>query len=172
MKKSKRFRSIAGVLALGVLAASVISGAALAGSATKSESREKNIVETAIAAGSFKTLVSLVEKAGLADTLATGGKFTVFAPTDAAFAKVPKKTLAALGANPAKLKAVLLYHVAKGELRAERVVKRSSIKTLNGASVQVKVRGRTVKINNARVQKANVDASNGVIHVINRVLIP
>lgn len=172
MKKSMRFRSVAGLLALGVLAASVMSGAAVAGSATKSESREKNIVETAIAAGSFKTLVSLVEQAGLAETLATGGKFTVFAPTDAAFAKVPKKTLDALGANPAKLKAVLLYHVAKGELRAERVVKRSSIKTLNGASLKVKVRGRTVKINNARVQKANVDASNGVIHVINRVLIP
>jgi uncharacterized surface protein with fasciclin (FAS1) repeats len=172
MKKSMRFRSVAGLLALGVLAASVMSGAAVAGSATKSESREKNIVETAIAAGSFKTLVSLVEQAGLAETLASGGKFTVFAPTDAAFAKVPKKTLDALGANPAKLKAVLLYHVAKGELRAERVVKRSSIKTLNGASLKVKVRGRTVKIDNARVQKANVDASNGVIHVINRVLIP
>ncbi len=172
MKKSMRFRGVAGLLALGVLAASVMSGAAAAGSATKSESREKNIVETAIAAGSFKTLVSLLEQAGLAETLATGGKFTVFAPTDAAFAKVPKKTLDALGANPEKLKAVLLYHVAKGELRAERVVKRSSIKTLNGASLKVKVRGQTVKINNASVQKANVDASNGVIHVINRVLIP
>ena len=172
MKKSMRFRSVAGLLALGVLAASVMSGAAAAGSATKSESREKNIVETAIAAGSFKTLVSLLEQAGLAETLATGGKFTVFAPTDAAFAKVPKKTLDALGANPEKLKAVLLYHVAKGELRAERVVKRSSIKTLNGASLKVKVRGQTVKINNASVQEANVDASNGVIHVINRVLIP
>lgn len=172
MKKSMRFRSVAGLLALGVLAASVMSGAAAAGSATKSESREKNIVEKAIAAGSFKTLVSLLEQAGLAETLATGGKFTVFAPTDAAFAKVPKKTLDALGANPEKLKAVLLYHVAKGELRAERVVKRSSIKTLNGAYLKVKVRGQTVKINNASVQKANVDASNGVIHVINRVLIP
>ena len=172
MKKSMRLRSVAGLLALGVLAASVMSGAAAAGSATKSESREKNIVETAIAAGSFKTLVSLLEQAGLAETLATGGKFTVFAPTDAAFAKVPKKTLDALGANPEKLKAVLLYHVAKGELRAERVVKRSSIKTLNGASLKVKVRGQTVKINNASVQEANVDASNGVIHVINRVLIP
>ena len=115
---------------------------------------------------------SLVGQAGLAETLATGGTFTVFAPTDAAFAKVPKKTLATLAANPEQLKAVLLYHVAKGELRAKKVVKRSSIKTLNGARVKVKVRRGSVKVNNARILKTNVDASNGVIHVINRVLIP
>jgi len=155
------------------LAASALGGAALAGGSTETRAQKQgNIVETAVAAGSFDTLVSLVKQAGLADTLATGGTFTVFAPTDAAFAKVPKKTLSALAADPAKLKAVLLYHVAKGELRAKRVVKRSSIKTLNGASVKVKVRRRSVKVNNARVLKTNVDASNGVIHVINRVLIP
>jgi uncharacterized surface protein with fasciclin (FAS1) repeats len=149
-----------------------VSGAAVAGSSNEPRTQSKNIVETAVAAGSFDTLVSLVQQAGLADTLATGGRFTVFAPTDAAFAKVPKKTLSALAADPAKLKAVLLYHVAPGELRAKRVVKRSSIKTLNGARVKVKVRRKTVKVNNARVVKTNVDASNGVIHVINRVLIP
>jgi uncharacterized surface protein with fasciclin (FAS1) repeats len=171
--KSTKFKSRLGiVLALVALAVSVVAGAAVAGSRSGPEPRGKNVVETAIAAGSFKTLVSLVKQAGLADTLASGGKFTVFAPTDAAFAKVPKKTLAALGANPAKLRAVLLYHVVRGELPAQRVVKRSSIKTLNGASLKVKARGMTVKINNARVLKANVDASNGVIHVINRVLIP
>jgi uncharacterized surface protein with fasciclin (FAS1) repeats len=173
--KSTKFKSRLGiVLALVALAVSVVAGAAVAGSRSGPEPRDqgKNVVETAIAAGSFKTLVSLVKQAGLADTLASGGRFTVFAPTDAAFAKVPKKTLAALGANPAKLRAVLLYHVVRGELPAQRVVKRSSIKTLNGASLKVKARGMTVKINNARVLKANVDASNGVIHVINRVLIP
>ena len=85
---------------------------------------------------------------------------------------MPKKTLSALAANPEQLKAVLLYHVAKGELRAKKVVKRSSIKTLNGARVKVKVRRGSVKVNNARILKANVDASNGVIHAINRVLIP
>jgi uncharacterized surface protein with fasciclin (FAS1) repeats len=155
------------------LAASALAGAALATGSTEPRAQSKgNIVETASAAGSFDTLVSLVKQAGLADTLATGGTFTVFAPTDAAFAKVPKRTLAALEADPAKLKAVLLYHVAKGELRAKRVVKRSSIKTLNGASVKVKIRRRSVKVNNARILKTNVDASNGVIHVINRVLIP
>jgi uncharacterized surface protein with fasciclin (FAS1) repeats len=136
------------------------------------KSSEQNIVDTAVAAGSFKTLVSLVGQAGLAETLATGGTFTVFAPTDAAFAKVPKETLDSLAANPEQLKAVLLYHVAKGELRARKVVKRSSIKTLNGARLKVKVKRRSVKVNNARIVKPNVDASNGVIHVINRVLIP
>ena len=161
-------------LALGL----VIAGSALAGSAAardsgdKPRSPSKNIVETAVGAGSFKTLVSLVGQAGLADTLASGGTFTVFAPTDAAFAKVPQETLSALAADPQQLKAVLLYHVAKGELRARKVVKRKSIKTLNGARVKVRVKRRAVKVNNARVVKANVGASNGVIHVIDRVLLP
>jgi uncharacterized surface protein with fasciclin (FAS1) repeats len=154
------------------LATSAVAGTAAARSSSESQAPSKNIVETAVASGNFDTLVSLVQQAGLADTLATGGTFTVFAPTDAAFAKVPKKTLAELAANPEKLKAVLLYHVAKGELRAKRVVKRRSIKTLNGASVKVKVKRRSVKVNNARILTTNVDASNGVIHVINRVLIP
>ena len=166
-------RRLAVALTAAALAASALAGAALATGSTEPRAQSKgNIVETAVAAGRFDTLVSLVEQAGLADTLATGGTFTVFAPTDAAFAKVPKKTLSTLAADPAKLKAVLLYHVAKGELRAKRVVKRSSIKTLNGASVKLKVRRRSVKVNNARILKTNVDASNGVIHVINRVLIP
>ena len=160
---------------LGVLVAAValaIPAVGLAGAKEPATSADgKNIVETAVAAGKFKTLVSLVQQAGLADTLATGGTFTVFAPTDAAFAKVPKSTLAKLAANPDQLKAVLLYHVAKGELRATRVVKRTSIRTLNGERVRVKVRRGTVKVNNARIIKANVGASNGVIHVINRVLI-
>lgn len=167
---SRTSRRIAVALAAAALAASALAGTAAARTAEPAQT--KNIVETAAAAGSFDTLTSLVQQAGLADTLATGGTFTVFAPTDAAFAKLPKKTLAALAANPAKLKAVLLYHVAKGELRAKRVVKRNSIKTLNGASVKVKAKRRSVKVNNARVLKPNVDASNGVIHAINRVLIP
>jgi uncharacterized surface protein with fasciclin (FAS1) repeats len=178
-KPKKKFRAVAGLLAVVVLGVAAIGGAALArdSSESKAPNQQKkaasqNIVETAVAAGKFDTLVSLVQQAGLAETLANEGPFTVFAPTDAAFAKVPKKTLAALQADPDKLKAVLLYHVANGELRAKRVVKRSSIKTLNGASVDVKVTRGVVKVENARVQQANVDASNGVIHVINRVLIP
>lgn len=172
MKRSTRSSRLVAVLAAAVLALSAIGGAALARDKGSSASAEGNIVETAVGAGKFDTLVSLVEQAGLAETLATGGNFTVFAPTDAAFAKVPKKTLTALAENPAKLKAVLLYHVVDGKLRANRVMKRTSIKTLNGASVRVKVTKGVVKVNNARVVQANVEASNGVIHVINRVLIP
>lgn len=172
MKSSRNLSALVAALAVAVLGVSAIGGAALAKDGGSTASAEGNIVETAVGAGKFDTLVSLVEEAGLAETLATGGNFTVFAPTDAAFAKVPKKTLAALKADPAKLKAVLLYHVVKGELRANRVMKRSSIKTLNGASVTVKVTPGVVKIDNARVIQANVEASNGIIHAINRVLIP
>jgi uncharacterized surface protein with fasciclin (FAS1) repeats len=132
----------------------------------------KNIVQTAVGAGQFKTLVSLVKQAGLASTLSGTGPFTVFAPTDAAFAKVPKATLDALAKDKAKLKSVLLYHVAKGRLTAAKVVKRSSIKTLNGKSVSVRVRRGKVYVGGARVVTPDVKASNGVIHVINKVLIP
>lgn len=172
MKNSTRFRALIAVLAVAAIGVSAIGGAALAKDGGSSASTQGNIVETAVGAGKFDTLVSLVEQAGLAETLATGGDFTVFAPTDAAFAKVPKKTLAALAADPAKLKAVLLYHVVEGKLRANRVMKRTSIKTLNGASVTIKVTRGVVKVDNARVVQANVEASNGVIHAINRVLMP
>ena len=172
MKNSTRFRALIAVLAVAAIGVSAIGGAALAKDGGSSASAQGNIVETAVGARKFDTLVSLVDQAGLAETLATGGDFTVFAPTDAAFAKVPKKTLAALAADPAKLKAVLLYHVVEGKLRANRVMKRTSIKTLNGASVTVKVTRGVVKVDNARVVQANIEASNGVIHAINRVLMP
>ena len=120
MKNSTRFRALIAVLAVAAIGVSAIGSAALAKDGGSSASTQGNIVETAVGAGKFDTLVSLVEQAGLAETLATGGDFTVFAPTDAAFAKVPKKTLAALAADPAKLKAVLLYHVVEGKLRANR----------------------------------------------------
>jgi uncharacterized surface protein with fasciclin (FAS1) repeats len=96
----------------------------------------------------------------------------VFAPTDKAFAKVPKKTLDALARDKKKLKAVLLYHVVAGKVTAADVVKLSKAETLNGADVRIRVRGGKVYINKARVTKADVGASNGVIHVVNRVLIP
>jgi transforming growth factor-beta-induced protein len=131
-----------------------------------------NIVRTAIAAGQFKTLASLLRKAGLAGTLQGRGPFTVFAPTDAAFAKVPKATLAALGKNKAKLRAVLLYHVVKGKVTAARAMKLRSAKTLEGKSLTIRVSGGKVLVGGATVTKADVMASNGVIHVINKVLIP
>ena len=120
---------------------------------------------TAAVSGKLNPNVNLV------DTL-NGSEFTVFAPTDAAFAKVPKKTLNALAADKAKLRAVLLYHVAKGKLTAAKVVKRTSIKTLNGQRVRVRVRSGKVFVGSARVTTPDVAASNGVIHVINPVLIP
>ncbi|HEY7074732.1 MAG TPA: fasciclin domain-containing protein [Solirubrobacteraceae bacterium] len=147
-------------------------GAAPAVAATRHERPRQNIVQTAKTVGQFKTLTALLRRAGLAKTLAGKGRFTVFAPTDAAFAKVPKKTLKALAADRAKLRAVLLYHVAKGRLTAAKVVKRRSIRTLEGQRVRVRVRHGRVYINGARVVTPDVRASNGVIHVINRVLIP
>jgi len=162
------------------LAALVTGGAVLAvaaGIATASPAKtgamgEKNIVQTAIAAGQFKTLVSLVKAAGLAGALSGPGPLTVFAPTDAAFAKVPKATLAALGKDKAKLKAVLLYHVVKGKVTAAQVVKLKSAKTLEGASLSIRVAGGKVYVGGAQVTTPDVMASNGVIHVINKVLIP
>ena len=156
-----------------LLATAVAVVAAGAFAATSSPSRAQlNVVQTAVAAGQFKTLVSLVKQAGLAKTLSGTGRFTVFAPTDAAFAKVPKATLKQLAANKAKLRAVLLYHVVSGRLTAAKVTKLRSAKTLNGAAVRIRVSGGMVYVNGARVVKPNVSASNGVIHVINRVLIP
>jgi uncharacterized surface protein with fasciclin (FAS1) repeats len=133
---------------------------------------EKNLVRTAVAAGQFKTLASLLQKAGLTGTLAGKGPFTVFAPTDAAFAKVPKATLAALGKNKTKLRAVLLYHVVKGRVTAAQAMKLRSAKTVEGESLSIRIAGGKVIVGGATVVKPNVRASNGVIHVINKVLIP
>jgi uncharacterized surface protein with fasciclin (FAS1) repeats len=133
---------------------------------------KKDIVETAVAAGSFDTLVSLVKSAGLAETLSGKGPYTVFAPTDKAFKKVPAETLEALGKDRKALRRVLLYHVADGRYPAARVARKRSIPTLAGPRVEVRVRERVVRVGGARVVTADVRASNGVIHAINRVLIP
>ena len=156
-----------------VLAAAVVA-IALVGpaGATTNDRPDANIVETAVAAGKFETLTSLVKQAGLAETLQGKGPYTVFAPTDAAFAKVPKATLDTLAKNKAKLRSVLLYHVANGRLTARKVVKRESVKTLNGQRVRIRVRNGKVFVGRARVTSADVAASNGVIHVITKVLIP
>jgi len=140
--------------------------------ATMEETMQENIVETAVAAGDFTTLTSLVEKAGLAETLSGEGPFTVFAPTDDAFADVPQETLDSLAADPEALKAVLLYHVVDGEARARDVAELSSAETLNGESVELETTDGRVEVNDAKVVQADVTASNGVIHVIDEVLIP
>jgi uncharacterized surface protein with fasciclin (FAS1) repeats len=159
---------------IAVLATLVVAAVAVlapAGSA-RPAAGEADLVTTAVNAGQFKTLASLLQSAGLVDTLKGAGPFTVFAPTDAAFAKVPKATLDALAADPAKLKAVLLYHVVSGSVPAADVVKLTSAKTVNGASVSIKVQGSTVLVNDAKVVTPDVMASNGIIHVIDTVLLP
>jgi transforming growth factor-beta-induced protein len=167
----KRIRTAFALLVVAALAAATLGATASASTASRSDG-DKNIVQTAVSAGQFTTLASLLTKAGLVDTLSTGGPFTVFAPTDAAFAKVPQATLDALGKNPALLKSVLLYHVVPGRVTAADVVKLSSAKTLEGRSLSIKTAGGSVYVDKAKVTTPDVMASNGVIHVIDSVLIP
>jgi uncharacterized surface protein with fasciclin (FAS1) repeats len=132
----------------------------------------KDIVTVAVEAGSFKTLAAALEAAGLVATLQGEGPFTVFAPTDAAFAKLPAGTVEALLKDKAKLTAILTYHVVAGKVEAADVVKLTSAKTVNGQNVSIKVVGGKVQIDNATVTTADVQASNGVIHIIDTVILP
>ena len=170
----KKIRSISTLTALAVASAVAVAAPANAGpqGSAASAGAKKDIVETAVEAGQFNTLTSLLKKAGLVKTLKGKGPYTVFAPTDAAFAKVPQATLDELGQDKAKLRSVLLYHVAGRKLTAAKIVKRRSVKTLNGQRVRIRVRGETVRVGGARVTTADIGASNGVIHIINKVLIP
>jgi len=169
--KSMSIRRLLVVLASLALVVGLVAGTASSGAKSEKPKRQ-TIAQTAAGSNQFDTLVSLLGQAGLVETLNGKGRFTVFAPTDAAFAKVPKSTLAALGADTEQLKSVLLYHVASGKLTARKVVKRSSVRTLNGERVKIRVTKKGVKVNNARVVTADVKASNGVIHAIDKVLLP
>jgi uncharacterized surface protein with fasciclin (FAS1) repeats len=131
----------------------------------------KDIVDTAVAAGSFKTLATALQAAGLVATLKGPGPFTVFAPTDEAFAKIPKADLDALLKDKAKLTKVLTYHVVAGKVMAADVTKLKEAKTVEGGMVKIDT-SSGVKINGANVIKADVAASNGVIHVIDSVILP
>ena len=135
------------------------------------QAQDKDIVDTAVAAGSFNTLVAAVKAAGLVDTLKGAGPFTVFAPTDAAFAKIPKATLDGLLANPEKLKKVLLYHVLSGKVMAADV-KTMKAPTVEGSSANIMVSPSGVMIDKAKVVKTDIVCSNGVIHVIDTVIMP
>ena len=132
-----------------------------------------DIVDTAIA-GKFNTLVAAVKAAGLVDTLKGPGPFTVFAPTDEAFAKLPAGTLETLlkPENKAKLQSILTYHVVSGKVMSQDVVKLDSAKTVEGHSITIKTVNGGVMVNNAHVTKADIEASNGVIHVIDAVILP
>ena len=137
---------------------------------TAAAGQAKDIVDTAVAAGDFKTLAVALEKAGLVDTLKGKGPFTVFAPTDAAFAKVPKADLDALLADKARLAAVLTYHVVPGSVMAKDV-KAGKVKTVQGSDLTLSTSGG-VKVDGANVVKADIIADNGVIHVIDSVVLP
>jgi uncharacterized surface protein with fasciclin (FAS1) repeats len=159
-----RIKSVA--LALALLAAPV------ALSAQGPSAPAKDIVTVAVEAGSFKTLAAALQAAGLVETLQGPGPFTVFAPTDAAFAKLPAGTVEALLQDKEKLTAILTYHVVAGKVQAADVVKLTSATTVNGQNVSIKVVDGKVQIDNATVTTADVQASNGVIHIIDTVILP
>lgn len=133
---------------------------------------KKDIVDTAVGAGSFNTLVTAVKAAGLVETLKGKGPFTVFAPTDAAFAKLPKATLDGLLADKQALTKVLLYHVVAGNVMAKDVVKLTEAKTVQGSAAKITVKDGGVKVDNANVVKTDIECTNGVIHVIDTVILP
>ena len=134
----------------------------------------KNIVQVAVEAGSFNTLVAAVKAAGLVETLSGPGPFTVFAPTDAAFAKLPSGTVTALLADKEQLTGILTYHVVSGKVMAADIIKSNGAtpKTVNGLPLDIVVRGGKVYVNGVNVVTADVQASNGVIHIIDAVLMP
>lgn len=151
----KRILSVFGLLAASVLTASAA-----------------DIVDTAVAAGNFNTLVAAVKAAGLVDTLKSTGPFTVFAPTDEAFAKLPAGTVEGLLKNPEKLKKILLYHVVSGKVLAADVVKMKSAKTVQGGSAKISTMHGKVMLDAANVVKTDIECDNGVIHVIDAVIMP
>jgi uncharacterized surface protein with fasciclin (FAS1) repeats len=148
-----------------------LTAVALFGTSVQAADAPKDIVDTAVAAGNFKTLAQALTAAGLVTTLKGAGPFTVFAPTDAAFAKLPAGTLEGLLKDKAKLTAILTYHVVPGKVMAADVVKLKSAKTVQGASVTIDTTDG-VKVDGATVVKTDIACSNGVIHVIDTVLIP
>jgi uncharacterized surface protein with fasciclin (FAS1) repeats len=136
--------------------------------------KTKNIVEAAISAGNFETLCAAVKAAGLVETLQGEGPFTVFAPTDDAFAKLPSETIEDLlkPENKDKLVSILTYHVVPGKVMASDVTKLSEAKTVNGQSLSIQVEGDMVMVDSAKVVQADIECSNGVIHVIDSVVMP
>jgi len=157
------------ILTVAILTIFLSASALIAGSQPKMD-----IVDTAVGAGSFNTLVAAVQAADLADTLKGEGPFTVFAPTDDAFAKLPAGTVEDLlkPENKDKLKAILTYHVVSGKVMAKDVTTMKEAKTVNGASLMITMDADTVMVDNAKVVQADVECSNGVIHVIDTVILP
>jgi uncharacterized surface protein with fasciclin (FAS1) repeats len=142
------------------------------GTTAVAQAPQGDIVETAVGAGQFKTLVALVQKAGLVDTLKGAGPFTVLAPTDKAFAKLPKSLVAKVTGDKALLTKILTYHVIAGKVRSTDLKNGLKAKTVEGETVTVSLHGKDVRFNKSKVVLANVEATNGVIHAIDTVLIP
>jgi uncharacterized surface protein with fasciclin (FAS1) repeats len=159
-----------------VTAAAIAVVLVAAGATVVRAQQPKDIVDTAVAAGSFKTLAAALQAAGLVETLKGKGPFTVFAPTDAAFAKLPKGTVEELlkPENKAKLTSILTYHVVPGSVMAAQVVTMNGkeAKTVNGQAVKITVNGSAVTVGAAKVVTTDIKASNGVIHVIDSVMLP
>ncbi len=153
-------------------AAAALLAVSVAAPARAERHQGKDIVDTAVAAGSFNTLATALKAAGLVETLKGKGPFTVFAPTDDAFKKLPAGTLEKLLADKAQLTKVLTYHVVAGKVMAADVVKLTEAKTVEGSSVKISVKDGKVKVDGANVVKTDVGASNGVIHVIDAVILP
>lgn len=164
-----RFERPITMLVAALAIASFVAGATLAGGSY--HAKKADIVDTAVAAGSFQTLVAAVKAAGLVETLKGDGPFTVFAPTDEAFAKLPEGTLESLLQDKAKLTAILTYHVVPGKVMAADVMNIDHANTVNGKILKVDTTSG-VKVDDANVVKTDILASNGVIHVIDTVLIP
>ena len=160
-----------GIAKLAAVAATVIG---VAVGSLNVHAAAKDVVDTAVAAGQFKTLAAALNAAGLVETLKGDGPFTVFAPTDDAFAKLPAGTVENLlkPENKDDLVAILTYHVVPGKVMAADVVKLDEAKTVNGKMVDIEVESETVMVNDAKVTKADIIASNGVIHVIDTVVLP
>jgi uncharacterized surface protein with fasciclin (FAS1) repeats len=162
------------LLPLGACGGAGASAGATAPTSATARTGTADIIDTAVSAGSFKTLVAAVKAAGLESTLRGPGPFTVFAPTDDAFAKLPAGTLADLlkPENKAKLVSILTYHVVSGDVSAADAMKLSTAKTVEGGSLSLKTSGGSLMVGNATVTKADIVCSNGVIHVIDTVLLP
>ncbi len=165
--------AIALIAAVGLVASPTAAHCGACGTdAAHDHAKAANIVDTAVNAGDFTTLVAAVKAAGLVDTLTAEGPYTVFAPTDEAFAKLPAGTVENLLANPDKLRSILLYHVVPGKVTSDQVVKLSKATTAEGSDVRIKVADGAVKVDDATVVATDIQTSNGVIHVIDTVILP
>lgn len=174
MKNAKKLMLTTLAMVVCTAASTLMSIPAQAKEDAKEHAKEhpQDIVDTAVASGKFKTLVAAVQSAGLVETLKGKGPFTVFAPSDEAFAKLPAGTVEALLKDKEKLTAILTYHVVASKEMAAAALQKTELKTVNGKSLTLKVEGGNVWVGNGKVVKTDIAASNGVIHVIDTVLLP